>query len=103
MFRLRKLVPFLFFLFSLQARAEVLVLNQTVQRSRVSLVGEFSQLTVEGQAIQGQGLALQYDYGFSDRLILEGFISTSLSNEGSGMQSSFTGFGGYALYALLGN
>jgi hypothetical protein len=85
------------------AQAQVLSINESIQRSRVSTTLEWTKLTLGDQDIDAQGIQLQYDYSFSNRLFFEGFVSTAMTAADGALQSSFVGFGAYALYSFFGN
>lgn len=89
--------------FSSGAKAAALTVDDLVKRSRVSVTAEWTKLSLGNQDIDAQGIQLQYDYSFSNRIFFEGFISTSMTATDGALQSSFVGFGGYGMYSFFGS
>ncbi len=85
------------------AQAQLISVNESVKRSRLSTTLEWTKLTLGDQDVDAQGIQLQYNYSFSNRLFFEGFISTAMTSGEGALQSSFVGFGAYALYSFFGN
>lgn len=102
--RTKNILMALIFVFGMTAHAEDFQVIETNERSRLSLLSQFGSMTLGGQSLSTQGLQIQYGYSVLNSLQLEGFIATALSSgSSSGLASTFTGLGMYALYSVWGN
>ncbi|MFM6928383.1 MAG: hypothetical protein ACKOX6_07955 [Bdellovibrio sp.] len=90
-------------IFSVTAQAEDFQISETTERSRLSMLFQFGSMTLGGQSLSTQGMQIQYGYSLIEQLQIEGFLATALSSgESSGLSSTFTGLGLYALYPVWG-
>ena len=102
--RTKNILMTLALIFGVTAQAEDFQVIEKNERSRLSLLSQFGSMTLGGQSLSTQGLQIQYGYGVLNSLQLEGFIATALSSgNSSGLSSTFTGLGLYALYSIWGN
>lgn len=83
--------------------AEVLSLDSKVteKKTQIGLAYEKSSFSTADGSIHGAGGRLTFLHSFTESWSAEMFFSTAINQQGS-VQNSFTGFGGYALYTLLG-
>jgi hypothetical protein len=92
-----RLILFLLFFLSLQAKAWDLRTSLNQQENSLAVSGEMSQFSLSGGSISGQGIRLDFNHSFQQNYSAEIFLSTALSSTGA---SSFTGYGGYGFYDL---
>jgi hypothetical protein len=81
---------------------ETLSLQESTQRSHISVTGEMAHFKLGEASLDTQGAQIQYSYSLYDKLRLEAFVSTAFGG-GSDLSTSFFGFGGYAMYSLWGD
>jgi|GEM_PF-2648149 len=84
---------------SSQAKAWDLRTSQEQDENSLAISGEMSQFALSGGSISGEGVRLDFNHSFQQNFSAEVFLSTALNTTAA---SSFTGFGGYALYNLFG-
>ena len=76
--------------------------QQTDIRSFIALGLDNSTFDVNGAQIKGFGGKIDFSHYLSDKVNLQVFISSAINQQNS-VASSFTGFGGYLFYSVLGS
>jgi hypothetical protein len=91
------------FFLSATARAEGLSLQSEVdeQKSFVAVSIENAQFALPGGTITGLGGKIEYTRFISPKFSIDPYFSMAFGSTG-GVSSTFTGFGAYVNYALLG-
>ncbi len=93
----------LLILFCGRAGAQGLSL-QTTNDDRKSLLvvsGEYISFTLPTGRLSGFGAKLNFNHFFTEDIAVDTYFSTAFGSD-NGVQSSFTGLGGYLTYAVLG-
>lgn len=72
------------------------------KKSFLGISGEFAQFNLDGAAISGSGLKIDFAHAIQDKFNLDIYLSSAVNSTG-GVQVSFTGLGGYAFYNVFGN
>jgi len=72
------------------------------KKSFLGISGEFAQFKLDGAAISGSGLKVDFSHAIQDKYSLDIYLSSAVNSAGN-VQVSFTGLGGYAFYNIFGN
>lgn len=99
-----KLLSLLLLFVSSNAFAEGVELQTTLddQKSAVTVSGEMAQFKLPGGTISGMGGKIEYSRYLTKRISIDPFFAMAFGAQG-GVSSTFTGFGGYVNYTLLGD
>lgn len=100
---MKQLSFLLLLLFAFRAGAEGLSLETSTEEktSFLAFSLDYGRFTLPEGSIVGYGGQLDFTHFFSSSISVDAYFSSALGNDG-GISSTFTGFGGYINYLVLG-
>ncbi len=93
---------FIFLTFSSFVKAGDVTVEKKTTTSFIGASLDFTQMTLKGGSITGNGFRINFDHYFSPKMAVEVYLSTAINTD-TNVSNSFTGIGGYGYYTLLGN
>lgn len=99
-----KLLSLLLLFFSSAAFAEGVELQTNIddEKRAVTVSFEMAQFALPAGTISGMGGKVEYTHYLTKKISIDPFFAMAFGTQG-GVSSTFTGFGGYVNYSLLGD